>query len=379
MEILFSSTSAAIPEREPFKLWGKDIRCFYPLFVIALGAVLILSVFWFGSRYPALIHKAHDIGHITVNSFIWNSELVTIPAAASFLEKVWGNFANWIWTMKIGMSFGLVMGALLHTVFEFYPPKFGENLYLNTLKGIIVGAPAGVCVNCAVPVACGINRGKANLESALSFMFSSPTLNVIVISIIFTALPVKYGIIQYGLITLLLLGLVPLIVYVMNKSKVAEEDLEVSACAIPLDQECNKTILQAATEVMKEYGKNLWSLIKAAVPMMILAAAISAVIVELVPFQAIFSEVTFTGLLMTALVSVFLPVPIALDVIAAHYMYTQGVPAPYVMVMLFTLGTYSILPMIFLWQEVSKKLSIGLYCMFVGLGLGAGWLISLFA
>ncbi|NOJ26779.1 MAG: hypothetical protein DA330_02045 [Nitrososphaera sp.] len=378
MDIVFSSTQAAIPERQPYRIFGKDIRCFYPLFVIALGAILILSVFWMGSRYPALIHKAHDIGHIAVTSFIWNSELVAIPATASFLEKVWGNFANWLWTMKIGMSFGLVMGALLHTVFKFYPPTFGQNIYLNTLKGIIVGAPAGVCVNCAVPVACGINRGKANLESALSFMFSSPTLNVIVISIVFSALPIKYGIIQYGLIGLLLLGLVPLIVYVMNKSKVVEDDLEVSACAIPLDQECNKTMLQAATEVMKEYGKNLWSLIKAAVPMMILAAAISAVVVELVPFQAIFSEVTFTGLLLTALVSVFLPVPIALDVIAAHYMYTQGVPAPYVMVLLFTLGTYSILPMIFLWQEVSKKLSIGLYAMFVVLGLVAAYTISLF-
>jgi len=367
-----------MPERRPYKIFGKDVRCFYPLFVIALGAIVVLSIFWLGSRYPALIHKAHDIGHISVNSFIWNTELVAIPATADFLERVWGNLANWLWSMKIGMSFGLVMGALLHTVFKFYPPTIGKNLYLNTIKGIIVGAPAGVCVNCAVPIACGINRGKANLESSLSFMFSSPTLNVIVVSIVFSALPMKFGIIQYGLIALLLLGLVPLIVYVMNKSKVAEVDLQVSACAIPLDQECNKTFLQAATDVMKEFGKNLWSLTKSAVPMMVIAAAISSVVVELVPFQAIFSEVTFTGLLLTALVSVFLPVPIALDVMAAHYMHTQGVPAPYVMVLLFTLGTYSILPMIFLWQEVSKKLSLGLYAMFVALGLVAAYTISLF-
>lgn len=129
--------------------------------------------------------------------------------------------------------------------------------------------------------------------------------------------------------------------------------------------------------MVKEYGRNLWSLINAAVPMMLLAAAISAVIAELVPFQTIFSEVTFAGLLLTALVSVFLPVPIALDVIAAHYMYTQGVPAPYVMVMLFTLGNNSILPMIFLWQEVYKKLSIALYVMFVALGLLAAYTINL--
>lgn len=158
--MLFSQHSAAIPEREPFRLWGKDIRCFYPLFVIALGVIAILSVFWFGSRYPALLHKAHDIGHSAVTSFIWNSELIKISAGAGFLEKVWGNFINWIWSMKIGMSFGLAMGALLHTVFEFYPPKFGKSVYINTLKGIAVGAPAGVCVNCAVPVAAELHEGK---------------------------------------------------------------------------------------------------------------------------------------------------------------------------------------------------------------------------
>lgn len=128
--------------------------------------------------------------------------------------------------------------------------------------------------------------------------------------------------------------------------------------------------------MVKEYGRNLWSLINAAAPMMLLAAAISAVVAELAPFQTIFSEVTFAGLLLTALVSVFLPVPIALDVIAAHYMYTQEVPAPYVMMMLFTLGTNSILPMIFLWQEV-YKLSIALYVMFVALGLLAAYTINL--
>lgn len=378
MDIVFSNSSSVAPGREPGRVWGKDIRCFYPLFVLALGIAAVLLTFWLGSRYPALLDKAHSIGQHPVNSLIWNSELISIAAGAPFVEKVWGNFVNWIWSMRFGMSFGLAMGALLHTIFEFYPPKFGKSVYLNTLKGIAIGAPAGVCVNCAVPVACGLTRGRANLESALSFMFSSPTLNFIVVTIIFSSLPIGYGIVQYGLIALVLLGLVPLIVLFMNRSANPESQLEVPACAIALDQECSKTFLQAAAEVLREFGKNLWKLVVSAVPMMLAAAAISAVLVEVIPFKAIFAEVTFTGLLSTALVSVFLPVPIALDVIAAHYMLSQGVPAPYVMVLLFTLGTYSILPMIFLWQEVSRKLSIGLYLMFVFLGLVAGYLITLF-
>jgi len=219
----------------PLRIAGKDIRCFYPLFVLLLMAAAILSLFWFGSRYPQLLLKAHDLGHHAVASFIWNSELIRISADATVLEKIWGNFVNWIWSMRIGMSFGLAMGALLHTVFEFYAPKLDSNVYLNTLKGIAIGAPAAVCVNCAVPIACGMTRGKANIESALSFMFSSPTLNLVVISMVLSAFPPSFALIQYGLLAVLLLGLVPLIVYYMKRKAGTPSDVELSVCALPLD------------------------------------------------------------------------------------------------------------------------------------------------
>jgi uncharacterized membrane protein YraQ (UPF0718 family) len=109
-------------------------------------------------------------------------------------------------------------------------------LYLNTLKGIMTGAPAGVCVNCAVPIACGITRGKANIESALSFMFSSPTLNFVVISMIFFGLPAAYGILQYSIIALVLLIFLPAIVHLYNKSQPVQPEVP-PACAIPLQSQ----------------------------------------------------------------------------------------------------------------------------------------------
>ncbi len=378
MALAFAQTIESSP-KDPIRIAGKDIRCFYPLFVLALIAAGILSLFWFGSRYPQLLLKAHDLGHHAVASFIWNSELIKISASATLLEKIWGNFVNWIWSMRIGMSFGLSMGALLHTLFEFYPPKLSSNIYLNTLKGIAIGAPAAVCVNCAVPIACGLTRGKAHIESALSFMFSSPTLNFIVISMVVSAFPIYYAAIQYTLLAVLLLGLVPLIVYVMNRNLQTPKDIELSVCTLPLDlQDCKKTILQATREVLKQYGLNLWKLVKSAVPMMLGAALISSIVIQFIPFQTIFAQVTFGGLLLTALVTVFLPVPIALDVVVAQQLYSHGVSAPYVMLFLFTLGTYSILPMTYLWQEVSKKLAVGLYFMFVALGLIGAYAVRLF-
>src|SRR4030095_14486109 len=173
------------------------------------------------------------------------------------------------------------------------PPKLGVNLCLNTLKGIMTGVPAGVCVNCAVPIACGINRGKANIESALSFMFSSPSLNFVVISMVFAGLPAAYGMVQYSMIALILLVLVPLIVHLYNKSQPAEPEVA-AACSIPLNkEECDKSLIDTAKEVGALYGKNLWHLIKTAVPLMLVAALVSAVVMELLPLQSLFAHVSF--------------------------------------------------------------------------------------
>ena len=218
-------------QRKPVLIRGKDIRCFYRLFVLIAFAAAVLALFGFGSRYPSLFHKAQTLGHHEVASFIWTEQLMALPANPTFVDRVVASIANWIWSMRIGMSFGLAIGALFHTLFEFYPPKLGGNLYLNTLKGIMTGAPAGVCVNCAVPIACGITRGKANIESALSFMFSSPTLNFVVISMIFASMPAAYGIVQYSMITLVLLAFVPLIVHLYNKSQPAQPE-PAAACGM---------------------------------------------------------------------------------------------------------------------------------------------------
>ena len=356
----------------------KQWRCYVRLFFLVIFAVIILGLFWFGSRYPQLLEKAAHINTLTPHSFINSSELIPMATQNSFWSRVFASFINWIWSMRIGMTFGLAMGALLHTLFEFYPPKLTGNIYLNTLKGIAIGAPAGVCVNCAVPVACGITRSKNKIETALGFMFSSPTLNFLVVSMVFASLPWAFGLIHYSLIAVMLLVIVPLLVWFYKRQQSSTLE-ETGACAIDLrDSFCKETILESLNGVLKTYGKNLLSLIKFAVPMMLVAAAVSSFAVELIPFQTIFGHVSFIRLFITALVTVLLPVPIALEVIVAHHLFVNHVPIPYVMLFLFTLGTYSMLPMIYLWKEVSKTLALSLYIIFVVMGIIAASLIQLF-
>lgn len=180
---------------------------------------------------------------------------------------------------------------------------------------------------------------------------------------------------------LVLLVFVPLIVYINNRRATTEAGLleePTVTCSIPLYKECQESLLDSAKHVGLAYFKNLLKLIKTAVPFMLLAAVLSSLAMEVLPLRSIFAEVNPLVLTGTALVTVLLPIPIALDVMTAQQLHSQHVPAPYVMLFLFTLGTYSFLPMSYLWTEVSKKLAVALYVMFVALGISAAYLISFF-
>ena len=62
-----------------------------------------------------------------------------------------------------------------------------------------MGAPLGVCVNCAAPIAKGMYAGGARAESTLSAMVASPTLNVIVLTMLFSILPFYMAVMKIAL------------------------------------------------------------------------------------------------------------------------------------------------------------------------------------
>ncbi len=348
----------------------KTVGCFLkrhaPLLLLIATGIAILCIFWFTSRYPSLLKKSHDLPTYHPHSFVYNSDLMTLEGGDTFWRRVLVTFVNWMYSMRIGMSFGLSMGALLHTLFQFFPLKTTNSVYLNMLKGILVGAPAGVCVNCAVPVACGLTRAKNKVETALGFMLSSPTLNIIVVSMIVTAFPWQFAAVHFGLVAVVLLGVLPLMVKYMH-NEVAPAPLLMADISLPRPD---------VKTAVKAYFQNLWKLFKTAVPMMVFAAIFASLAVQLLPLDQIFAQVSFISVAATSFISVLLPAPIAMEVMVAHHLYITQVPAAYVALFLSTLGSYSILPMIYLWKEVSRKLAVGLYLTFATLGIAAAYLIN---
>jgi hypothetical protein len=150
-----------------------QIQCYYRPLILVVTGLILLCAFWFASRYPQLFSKAEHVGQ-TLPSMAFSSQLIVLTEDAPTWQRILATAVNWLDSMRIGMTFGVLFGALLHTVLRYYPLKIGKNLYLNSLKGALVGVPMGVCANCAVPTACGVTRGHGRVEVALGFLFSSP-------------------------------------------------------------------------------------------------------------------------------------------------------------------------------------------------------------
>src|SRR6266849_6288639 len=136
----------------PASTFRRDLRCYYRPIILISAGVIILLTFWFASRYPALLHKLQLIG-TAMPSMAYEHSVGSPNGFATAWQGIRVAALSWLAAMAIGMSFGVLFGALLHSVLRYYPLKIGQNLYLNSLKGALVGAPMGVCANCAVPMA----------------------------------------------------------------------------------------------------------------------------------------------------------------------------------------------------------------------------------
>jgi uncharacterized membrane protein YraQ (UPF0718 family) len=353
------------------------VPCYWRPIIMVGATVVLLGVFWFASRYPQLFTKAEHVGQ-AVPSMAFSSQLMTVAADAPWWLRILAATVNWLDSMKIGMTFGVLFGALLHTVLRYYPLKIGKNLYLNSLKGALVGVPGGVCANCAVPVACGVTRGNGRVEVALGFLFSSPNFNPVVVMMTFMALPLAMSITKYAILLLVILFVVPSLIRWLERDKplpVFSAIDEGAACAIklPAPDECQERFLTVFGELAKDYAKHVWMLVKPTITLMLLASVVSAALLVLIPWDSLLSEVTPLRMGLASLISTFMPVPIALDVMFAGQLHQQGVPAGYVMMFAMTLGVYSIIPSIYLWREVSKRLAVSLFVFFMVLG----WVLGL--
>jgi hypothetical protein len=132
---------------------------------VALIAV-ICAVFWLGSRYPSLQSKAGADPDEALSTPLGFESHFPEPRADEKFKRVLWVALEWGVTNKQGMTFGLLLAAALLTVVPLLPrPRGGK--FAGAVQGMLIGAPLGVCVNCAAQVGHAPLKGGMHVEAGV--------------------------------------------------------------------------------------------------------------------------------------------------------------------------------------------------------------------
>lgn len=86
-----------------------------------------------------------------------------------------------------------------------------------------------------------------------------------------------------------------------------------------------------------------------------------------------YPAVGFFSLFVVASIGLFLPLPIALDLVVCAALLQAGIPVIYVATLLFVLGIYSVYPFFIVWASISKRVAVILASTLIPLGMLTGY------
>ncbi len=341
--------------------------------VALLIFILTLTLgFWGSSRYPALSSKAALSGASGFEDPMTHEAHFKVPKNAPLHERVFYTTLNWYETNWRGMTFGLALAAAFLALLTYLPKKPSPNRFVNSFRGLLAGTPLGVCVNCVAPIAKGIYEAGSKMETALAVMFSSPTLNIIVLTMVFSIFPLYMALLKLGGTLALVLLILPLI-----SDKERKPDRE----PVPLANElaCSwdgglESWPQAFGETARDYWKSFKYIFVRTFPLMLFAGFLGALASHVWNFDHMIGvEINLSNLGLISFMGTFLPLPIAFDVMLAQALMTSGFPDGFVVTLLFTLGTFSVYSAMIVWRTFSFKIAVQLYIIVCVLGIGLGY------
>jgi uncharacterized membrane protein YraQ (UPF0718 family) len=347
-------------------------------FFAALILIALAYLFWTGSRYPALNEKAMMSGAIQLEDALSFEAKFPITDDMNIVEHLFWSTLNWINTNKKGMTFGVLFAAAFLTAAGYLQTKSFKGRFSNSFLGLVIGTPLGVCVNCAAPIARGMYSSGLRAETTLSAMIASPTLNVVVLTMLFSLLPLYMALTKIALSLVIILLVIPLMARLLPRTEIAPE-LRVqtpwSAAEIAASQSSRGEGLHIALwDVVRTYLWNLWYIVKMTVPLMLLAGFLGTVAAVFLPGDLILGlQFSLLVLLAVAMVGVFLPVPIGFDVVMAGVLLASGMEQGYVMALLFTLGSFSVYSYFIVAQSVGARAAWMLAATVMVMGVLAGW------
>lgn len=348
--------------------------------LIALGlALCILSVFLFSSRYPALISEYHraenhtlverDVGALSKDKMLSTDDLTTN------VSMVFSTALNWLDTNKIGMGFGIIFAAAILLLMEqssLLSLGISRRGLRGVFSGLVIGAPLGVCTNCAAPVSLGIKKAGGSYETSFTTLIASPSLNPIGLAIIFLVLPSTLGIMRVSTILLFLVFILPLLVRLF-----APEQAKLTA-SIPKQETKNTDVwFDSIKYCVSRYIKYLGYISIRVLPAMIIIGLLAALLVTYFPLEKllILESSSVTAIIIAGIVGSLLPVPMFVDVLIVFLLLQLGLPLSIATTLIVTLASTSLFAIFVMGQYVSWRMSLTVASSLCILGISAGLLI----
>ena len=344
--------------------------------ILTLGTLLLCIIyFWMEFRYPRLNEKEAMQDRINPGEVLSFDVKYPIKETDPLWEKVGKTTLNWSYTNKNGMLFGVIFAAIFLTLLELIRkirPRT-SNRYLNTLIGTLIGVPLGVCANCATPIGQGMQKSGEAPETVLATIHSSPSLNIIVLTMLFNLFSFDFAIIKLTSSLLFIFFVIPYLTSIFMKDSGPEIN---TVC--PVDFTTDETWFQATKYVASQMLRNLFYIVKRTVPMMFLAGFLAAIMVEVLSLNFLsYNTDEILSYMTIALLATFLPVPIMLDLVIGFMLLKAGLNPGLVMTLVFCLGMYSIYPFFIIYRNMSKQLAVALYVLVMGVGVLAGQVMSI--
>ena len=339
------------------------------IFLICVGCS-----FWLVSRYPALDTKAALSGMEAFEDPLTNEAHFHASRNADFYTRVLITTLNWYETNWRGMTFGLVIAAGFFTLLKYTPRQPSDKRFRNSFMGMFVGTPLGVCVNCVAPIAKGMYEAGSKMETALAVMFSSPTLNIIVLTMLFSIFPFYMALAKLLATFALILIIVPLISY--KKKQLVDHSISEAESYCVSSNESWPEALRGATF---DYLKGLQYIFIRTVPLMLLAGLFGAVASHLWSFDKLIGvPINLVNLSLIAFMGTLMPLPIAFDLMLAQALMMSGLAPAFVTTMLFTLGTFSIYSAMIVARTFSIFIAIKLFIIVSVMGIALGYITNAF-
>ena len=344
--------------------------------VVLVAFILgVAATFWWVSRYPALGEKAAMSGTESFEDPMTHQAHFRAPAEAPLHTRVFFTTLNWYETNWRGMAFGLILAGAFLTLLSYLPKQNSEKRFKNSLMGMLVGTPLGVCVNCVAPIAKGLYEAGSKMETALAVMFSSPTLNIVVLTMLFSIFPFHMAVLKLGATFVLVLLIVPFLSRKdINRAKQVVSGTAEEVCALNPSTESWGSALKSAT---LDYWKSFSYIFIRTFPLMLLAGLLGALMVHLWSLEKFIGlEPNWKGYAVTSLVGTFLPLPIAFDLMLTQALMMGRLAEGLVMTLLFTLGTFSIYSALIVYRTFSLKVAVQLYLIVTVMGAGLGYAVQ---